>query len=276
MLKMKKTSTMLILFFLVLANLSLHGNEVSSKKECVVFVCNKAYFNKFLHTLSLLTTKGNYQGDICLVIGDDLLNDFYLNCQQLKKNHVIVKHFPEVPFPDHFLQAAQGLPRFKKLFQYHKLYVFSTYFKKWDTVFYIDCGMNIESDIRPMLNLREPGILLAHSDSYPSFSWKLSGQFKQEEKYFPILSNEYHLDIDYFQTGILLFDTAIIQENTFENLLNLAVKYPISNTNEQGIMALYFTNIIPCWKPLPIRNENTYFYDYCKREPLENYIMWKY
>jgi hypothetical protein len=47
-------------------------------KFCFVFVSNKAYFDKFLYTCNLLITNGNYKGDICLVIGDDL------NSEELK------------------------------------------------------------------------------------------------------------------------------------------------------------------------------------------------
>ena len=42
---------------------------------CFVFVCNKNYFSKFINTCNELITNGKYKGDICLVIGNDLLND---------------------------------------------------------------------------------------------------------------------------------------------------------------------------------------------------------
>jgi hypothetical protein len=45
---------------------------------CVVFLCNKPYFNKFIYTCNQLITNGKYNGNICLVVGDDLNNDkFY-------------------------------------------------------------------------------------------------------------------------------------------------------------------------------------------------------
>ena len=46
-----------------------------NKDVCVVFLCNKAYFNKFINTCNQLITNGKYNGNICLVIGDDLHND---------------------------------------------------------------------------------------------------------------------------------------------------------------------------------------------------------
>ena len=57
------------------------------EKFCFVFLCNKFYFDKFLYTCSLLITRGNYKGDICLVIGDDLNNEEL-------KSHKFIKNFP--------------------------------------------------------------------------------------------------------------------------------------------------------------------------------------
>ena len=42
---------------------------------CVVFLCDKPYFHKFIYTCNQLLSNGNYKGNICLVIGNDLKND---------------------------------------------------------------------------------------------------------------------------------------------------------------------------------------------------------
>ena len=52
-------------------------------------------------------------------------------------------------------------------------------------------------------------------------------------------------------------------------------EYPISRTNEQSIMSLYFTNIKPLFKQIKIYNEQTHFYDYLSRNPRFRYIMLK-
>jgi hypothetical protein len=250
------------------------------KDLCFVFVCNKAYFPKFLHTCSELLTNGKYtQGDICLVIGNDL-NGQIDDHPFIVANKIIVKYFPDIPFTQEFLDFQATLNRSenqKKIFQYHKLHVFNTYFKQWKYVLYLDSGFNIYSDVKPILDCRQPNTILAHSDAYPIYEWKLAVQFDQSKTYyFDKLKNKYNLDIDYFQTGIMYFDTNIIEENTFMDLLNLLAEFPICNTNEQGITALYFTNIRPLWKQIPIKNDDTYFYDYWSRNPEHKYIMLKY
>lgn len=249
-----------------------------SNDLCVVFLCDKAYFNKFIYTCSQLITNGNYNGNICLVIGDDLLNDPILNCDIIKKNNIMIKYFPNISFSDHFLKVnnqinSDGRNKTKK-FQWHKLHLFNIFFKKWNYIFYLDCGMHILSDISPMLNEMTENTLLAHSDAYPTYQWKLYNQFDPRKEHFIKLNNTYNLNIDYFQTTIMLYDTKIIENDTYNHLLHLTHEYPISITNEQGIIALYFTNIRPLFKQIKTHNTHTYFYDYLSRNN-NNYIMLK-
>ena len=72
---------------------------------CVVFLCDKAYFNKFVNTCNQLITTGKYKGDICLVIGDDLHNDKMLDCDIIKNNNITIKHFPNITFTKEFLEV---------------------------------------------------------------------------------------------------------------------------------------------------------------------------
>ena len=57
---------------------------------------------------------------------------------------------------------------------------------------------------------------------------------------------------DYFQTTIMLYDTKIIEN---------VIEYPISITNDQGIIALYLTNIQPLFKQIKTDNECIYLYE---------------
>ena len=47
-------------------------------------------------------------------------------------------------------------------------------------------------------------------------------------------------------------------------LYTLLQKYLISITNDQGIIALYFTQIKPCWKQLKRKCNELYYYDYVR------------
>jgi hypothetical protein len=248
---------------------------------CVVFLCNKAYFDKFVSTCDQLVTKGKYKGNICLVIGDDLQGNPLLECDTIKNNNVIIKHFPDIQFSSSFMDIQKSLERsphwIKKVFQFHKLHLFSTFFKQWKTILYLDCGITIYSDVSPIINERAENILLAHCDGYPKHEWKLSCQFDHTKpEYFTKLKQKFNLNIDHFQTTVMLYDTSLIQDDTYDNLLALLLEYPICNTNDQGIIALYFTVIHPVFKQLKIKNDHTYFYDYLSRNNSYNYIMLKF
>ena len=247
---------------------------------CVVFVCNKNYFNKFLNTCNQLVTNGRYSGDICLVIGDDLLNDPLLSHPVITSNNIQIKHFPDIKFPDSWVDVNKSLVttnggNITKTFQWHKLYLFNTWFRKWDFMFYIDCGITIFSDVTPILNLKTQGKLMAHSDAFPTYEWKLGCQFENMDPYYADMSSKYSLDVDYFQTTVMLLDTTIIRDDTFDKLYDLTLEYPISRTNDQGIIALYFTKTHPVWEQIPVGDENTMYYDYLQRGSNKPYIMLK-
>lgn len=236
------------------------------KKNCICLVTNDAFFDKMLYTLNGIVSRG-YSGDLCVVIGDDLINSEKLKTPAL--HNVIIKHFPNIKFSDTFIASFNNLDRGniwkEKIFQYHKFYMFDTFFKQWNYVFYLDSGISVFSALQPILDSAKPDKFLAHSDAYPDHQWKLETQFVAENNIFNKLKENFNLNIDYPQTTIMLYDTNIIKDDTYNNLVNLAEEYNISKTNDQGIIALYFTCIQPCWEQIQLENQETWFYDYLLR-----------
>lgn len=233
---------------------------------CCVFTCNLNFLDKFKITCSQLINNGKYNGDITLIIGDDMELEDTRNDIFIKDNNVNVIKFNNVNFPDNINSILEsvnddGRCRDKK-FQWHKIYIFDIYFKKWDYVLYLDCGLSINHDISPIIESRVKGRLLARSDAYPTMVWKLKCQFDQTKDLYSLLSNEYNMDIDYFHTTIILYDTCIISDKLIPNLLDLTYRFPITRTNEQGIMALYFTSIDKKWDEFPLENEKYRYYQY--------------
>jgi len=76
----------------------------------------------------------------------------------------------------------------------------------------------------------------------------------------------------------MLFNTNIIEENTFSDLIYYMNKYPISKANDQGILNLYFIVIKNIWKALPIKDDEGFFYDFWERDnnKYNQYIALKY
>lgn len=132
---------------------------------CIVFVCNKGYIQKILNTYKMLKNKGKYQGDVCLIIGNDLINNDLIN--NIKHN-IIIRYYPNINFSNHFIQHQKNLSRpshwFGKRFQYHKFYLFDVFFKQWSYICYIDCGMIINEDINLILEEKRKNKLIANRD----------------------------------------------------------------------------------------------------------------
>lgn len=237
---------------------------------CVAFVCNFRYLDKFFETCNALIYVGEYSGPIVLLVGDDI-NVRALNALPFFVKHpqILIRQEPDIVFSDKAIQTINATnakcDKFGyKLFQYHKFYLFTPFFKQWDYVFYIDCGAKIYDCIGAILACAKPGQLVAHSDAYPTYNWKLKDQFMVSVTY----------NIDYFQTTIMLYSTEIIDGYaTFQNLCSLAEKHPDSRTNDQGIINLAFLNQ---WSQMPFGDERKYYYDFCVRHNDKPYIMTKY
>lgn len=261
-------------------------------KICIVLMCNNVdkYKNETIRTLYELRQIGKYDGDIILMYDDELLclsdenfKDEFKH--QLLNLNVQLKYFPKIDrtkFINMFKETPfiEGDKReITKSFQFHKFYLFDRYFKNWNKIFYIDAGMHIFKPIQKMLEIDFSNSLLAHSDAYPYYKSKLDCQFEKQAypETYNNLKKEFNLNVDFFQSGILLFDSNIIQENTFEELIKLSEKYFISKTNEQGIMNLLFTCKLKIWKQIQIKDNDTFYYDMWERPKYKkhNYIMLK-
>ena len=74
-----------------------------------------------------------------------------------------------------------------------------------------------------------------------------------------VIADEFNTEGPY---GILYFDTEIIQEETKNEIISIVDRFPISLTNEQGIMNLYFIFIKNQYKELTkeIGDAITYYY----------------
>ena len=68
----------------------------------------------------------------------------------------------------------------------------------------------------------------------------------------------------------MFYDTEIIKSDTKDNLIKLSEKFPLSSTNEQGIMNLYFGCEENNYQELDINvgEYKTYFYWMIKDEKI--------
>lgn len=244
-------------------------------ENVLVFITNEEFSKKCLKTIRDCRTIGNYTGDIVVLVEKeseefaDSLEQFGAILRNYKPIDVspIVSSILATPFSN-----TDGR-ELKKLIQWQKLHVFDTYFKQWKKIFYMDAGMHVMGDINIFFEVIRPNTVLAHCDDYPEYKTTLADQFdKSSFERFKELSESYSLQTSY-QTGILLFESSIIKPDTIQEIMKLAYKYPISRTNEQGILNLYFK-----FSQVPIFRDGKFLYDYWERfgNTRDKYILLKY
>ena len=235
-----------------------YHSRMDEKSSVVAVVGNYKFLKKHLNKfIKELTVNGCYDGEV-LVLTSYLTPTFLLDSFRKYENLTIIR-FPNISFSKKIkkryldLKPVSNAPnRFKtKRFQLHKLHLFNSKLKKWKYVLYLDINFTIHHDINPLLELK-PKQLLAKCDGHPDYEKKLSTQFDNSQVEFKKLTELYDMNSNkYFQTGLLYYNTEIIKKNTLTEIKYLAEKYPISLTNEQGILNLYFHSQNDVFEELP-------------------------
>ena len=247
-------------------------------KIAICVVADFKFLNKFFNSFKKnLRNNGNFHGEVLIIT--DYYTPTFLFPSILFDSKVKVKRFSRIKFSSETDNSLSRLNsnhpnrHINKSFQWHKVNLFSTKLKKWNYIFYMDINMKIHHDINEILQNKPNNKLQARADGYPDFKWTLSSQFDKNAENFNKLKKKYNLEItNYFQTGIMFYDTSIIKEETKEEIINLVEKYPISTTNEQGIMNLYFIYIENFYEDLPVRTTDGLVYYYWLIENQKIYI----
>jgi hypothetical protein len=239
------------------------------QNNVIALVCNMDYIEQLLKTLSQLRDNGSWFYDILLIHDSTISCDIiqFLKTESLLTHSELVENPVNVQTILHDSEK-HNVPK-SKLFQYAKFHIFNTFMKKWDKVLYIDAGMTISGDVNRFFDIPCENTLFAHSDAYPTYERKLSNQFKLYDK-----MKDYNLDSNYFQSGLLYYNTNIIDETTLSELSELANKHFDAN-NDQAIMNLLFSCKRNIWKQLPIVDNEGYLYDSVQRIPV-NYVIYKW
>lgn len=223
------------------------------------------HFNNFYTNLRI---NGNYKGDV-IILTNHLNPTFFITFLKNYK-HIHILRFRKIKFSRSTCNKYLSLDtnnqpnRFKyKNFQWFKLNLFHQKLKKWQKILYLDINLTIHEDINDFISIDVKNKFLAKADGYPEYKRNLSSQFDMNKPESASLSKNFDLnDNRYFQTGLLFYDTNIIESNTIKDILKIANQYPLSITNEQGILNLYFQKRKNIYKELPeyLNEEIIYYY----------------
>lgn len=250
---------------------------------CLTLVTNKDYLEKAFNTIYQARNTGKWNDDIILLLENGLKND--LNIQKIADNlNIELFELPQFNMENYIYawnnnkEHANYSYCVSRYFQLMKFHIFNIYMKKWKYIFYIDAGQNIFGDLNRFKNLPLlDNILYAHNDNYPTYNnLKLHDQFNMNIDYGEI-NKYYNLDCDYFQSGILIFNTNIIDESIIDRLVKLVNKFP-NGRGDQPYLNLLFTCEKNIWKQIPICDNIGFLYDFWERydKKKENYVILKY
>lgn len=226
--------------------------DIYSKRICMVTYTDAKYFERAKKTIEDIRTKGQFYGDL-IVMTDGL---FKIDPKFIMRMNIIVKEYPDIDttaliakIKQHPFQNSDGR-EYNKTKQWNKLYVFDTYFKQWDFVFFVDAGLRIFNKVEFFYPQFQEDTIVAMDDGHPEFTKKFHTQIELSNT---IVVNElktiYDINSSYFLNCLFIFDTNMITDATLHNLKCIMNKFPICKTNEMAIMNIYFHKH---WTPLNI------------------------
>jgi len=242
---------------------------MKENKKAVAVVGNFQFLKNHANTfISNLRNQGCYQGE--LLILTSLYTPTFLIKNIRKDIDVTVVRLPSIKFDKKTKKRFLSLNtnnqpnRFKtKNFQWFKLNLFHTKLKEWDKIFYLDINLTIHKNLNDLLNVSVRDSFLAKADGYPEYDRLLISQFDKTQPEIKKMERTFNLNANnYFQTGLMYFDTSIIYKDMIDDILKIAKEFPISITNEQGILNLYFQNRNEVYTELPeyLGDDIIYYY----------------
>lgn len=241
-------------------------------KWVLVLLANEPYIDRALQTIYQARTVGEWTEDI-VVLGPESLLQYKSVVDRFQQFDV---RFISIPYREivslkPFWDKHTSHENYEYIqshpYIYQKFFVFHPVFKAWDVVFYLDSGCVIQGPLDRMKKACTPRhFLYAHSDAYPFYTYRsLDCQFRLEIAETQVkekMEAKYNLDIDYFQSTLMIYNTKILQDNTVERLFELAEQYPMSTRMDQGIMNLYWTCERKLWRQIPLQDQEGFLYNY--------------
>lgn len=252
---------------------------MNTSNFCIVTYCDKKYWPRALITISDIRNGGNYNGDVVLMTN----GSFEIDNNIIQKFNLIIKYVDDVD-TSYLIEQIRKHPfsnsdgrEYTKLQQWNKLHVFNKYFKYWNYILFVDAGLRFFDDINYFTSSLIPNKIVALDDGHPDFTKKFHTQIELSNlKIVDKLKEIYDINSSYFLNCLFIFDTSLIKNDTYDNLIEMMNKYPICKTNEMAIMNIYFRND---WQPLNIWLDNgKILFDWSERNnnTWKNYVSLKY
>ena len=157
-----------------------------------------------------------------------------------------------------------------------KFYLFTPFFKQWRNVVFLDADMIVEASIEKLARI-EGGFAAA-----PTTEISLKEEFRRgiEEDLFDELQKRFPLEGEAFNTGVMAFDTAIVKNDTFDNIFALYERFQALNAfGDEGTFNLFFykkwERLSRLYNTYPFYTHDAYGLPYRKIKPIIFHCGWE-
>lgn len=252
-------------------------------KTVVVTLCDAAYFAKAAVTIGDIRSVGRYWGDLVLITIGFIPPANFVNYYQVQ-----VRNFPHIETSKLVSQLRErpftrgDRRETTKLAQWNKLYLFDSYFSRWNRVIFCDAGYRIFDSLQYYLDVPWEGHITALDDSHPEGVKRFESQLELQARPDKIRELEQLLpgvlSMRYFLNCFWIHDTRIITPRTFSDMTDLMIRFPICLTNEMAVMNIYFA-LHQQWQSLSIRlSDGRILMDWSERDgrTWRDYVGLKY
>jgi len=255
------------------------------KDTVVVTLCDTGYFPKAKRTIDEVRNKGGWAGDVVLIAVDFQPEDIpgvQLFCVTHVDTSELVRNLRTHP-----IRPMEDNRHLGKLYQWDKLQVFRKEFANWKRVVFVDAGIRVFRSLEPLLSLSWRDSLLAPDDSDPYDNGRrfrvqldLDANPVATKRFFDSFPSSI-LNRSYFLNCMFVYDTALLNRVSYEDMVRFMNDYPICMCNEMGIMNLVFTFKLGVWKPFPQKVGSAYLFgwsesNYIEHPPADAFHFLKY
>lgn len=119
-----------------------------------------------------------------------------------------------------------------------KFLLFTPEFKKWSHIIYLDADIIVK---RSLFELTKVKRFSAVPDlGMPRLAHQIRGIKKRDESLYNDLKQRFNIKVSAFNSGVFAFNTDIIHQTTYQNLMDLFQQYYQQDLIDQPILNLYF------------------------------------
>ncbi|MEO8581511.1 MAG: glycosyltransferase [Patescibacteria group bacterium] len=208
----------------------------------IATLANKKYISQAKQLFSSVYHTSGWKGDYLLITDGIPLREV----QWFQNRGILVKTYSNKDKREiGIMPSIVGL----------KLRLFTRYFKKWDTVLYIDADAIVTHNLDFFEKVKGFWAAPDLDDHTLGYQFRKNDSFKKMKDKHERLRQELLNDLDFtepsFNSGVLAFETSVIKKNTFQKLKKFQKKYnDISYYGDQSILNFYFYKQ---WQKLPLR-----------------------